>query len=178
MVVDEQVMVSTEDDPVVEAGAAAGFPGSEVVGFGPGGWPVAPGEGASAIPGGEGDALSRGEEPLGASDVDDPIIRAEEHGHEAGFADVPLDGADRQSGGLPVDPPAAGPAIEVGEVDVHDDLGAATRQHTIRVGRRSDADEVDDGIHGDLLDRAGIVDQPVRALAFVGVDEPRTAPAG
>ena len=70
VVVEEEVVVSAEEDSVGEVGASGvSYPVGDVVAFAPGGGPVAAGPHASAVAGGQGDALSCGVEAVFTSDV-------------------------------------------------------------------------------------------------------------
>src|SRR6478672_4256458 len=85
-------MVGTQECSVVCAGGAAAGPVVDVVGFAPGCGDGAAGEGAALVPGGDGFADVRREEPGGAADVQDPALVAEEDGDDVGVAGDLADG--------------------------------------------------------------------------------------
>lgn len=104
VVVEEQVVVSAEEDSVVDVGAAViSFPVLDVVGFGPGGWAVASGSHASAVSGGQCDALTVGEESLFAPDVDGLAVGVDGDGDGAGVAHRAFDGFDGDGVGAAFD---------------------------------------------------------------------------
>ena len=77
------VVVSAEEDSVVEGGFSAVCPGAYVVGFAPAGWSFASGERAAAVAVGECFALCGCVESLFAAEVEDLVFRAEYGGQDA-----------------------------------------------------------------------------------------------
>ena len=85
-------MRPAQEESVGDVGfSVVGLPMVDVVGFGPGWWPVAVRPAAAAVAGGESGALPFGEEALVASDVDALAVVIEFDGGESG-AGVPLHG--------------------------------------------------------------------------------------
>jgi hypothetical protein len=167
----EQVVVSAQEDSVGEVGAAAVAPGNDVMCLGPGGWPIAAGEQASAVSGGEADSLPGRVQPLFAADVDDSTGVVEGHGHDSGFAAVSFDGGDADGRGLPFEPASAGPAGQVALRDQHANGGAPGGQD-LGVGFAAEADQLDEGVQGDLLGGAVVAHQLVGRRTGSGIDEP------
>ena len=98
-----------EADSVGEVGVAVfEEPRLEVVGFGPGGWPVALGPDATAVAGAHRGALGRSEETLLAADVEGLAGVGEEDSDVAGVAELPFDGGERDRGGTALDGPVPG----------------------------------------------------------------------
>jgi len=68
--VEEQVVMSAEEDSGGDIGAAAiPFPVLDVVGFAPGGWALTAGEAASTVAGSQCDALAGAEEAAFAAEI-------------------------------------------------------------------------------------------------------------
>ncbi len=155
---------------------AAVFPVLDVVGLSPGGGPVAAFEAAATVSFREGDALPLGEQPLLDADVDDAVALVEQDGHDAGFADLPFHGRDADRRGLSVDRAGSGAPLEVGQRDAHDHLGPPHRKDHPGLDSRAEADELNEGVGRDLLDRPLIGAEGLGAVQLLRVDESRSAP--
>jgi glycopeptide antibiotics resistance protein len=79
------VVVSAEQDQVVQAGRAAVCPGPDVVGVGPSGWAVAAGKRAAAVAQDQGPAQHTGPEAPGAADVEDLTVATQNGGQDLGI---------------------------------------------------------------------------------------------
>jgi hypothetical protein len=78
------VVKAAEQRGVVEVSGAAVGPRGDVVGFAPGGGPVAAREGAAAVAGGEGEALRGAGGTTGAAEVQHGTAGVEDGGNEVG----------------------------------------------------------------------------------------------
>lgn len=172
-------MVTAEQHAVVDVGASALLPGVDVVGFGPGDGAIALREPASAVAGGEGVALPGGEEPLQSADVERAGAGfVKEDRQDAGVADVPVGGVDGDPVGLAVEEGGTGAVVEValGDENTH---GVTLRaEHPVGFDLAADAEQVDEGVEGDLPGRALVGHESFGALALLGVDEAGPAAAG
>jgi hypothetical protein len=74
--------------------AVVTLPLVDMVSFAPGGWSVAAGEAASAVPDGHTSPLALGEEPLDATDVHALAVVVELDRHDSGVAEVAFDGLE------------------------------------------------------------------------------------
>lgn len=94
-VVDLVMVVGAEQDAVGDGGVSAGVPGDHVVGLGPGGGDGASGGEAAAVAGDEGFAHGGCDEALGAAEVDDVAVGAEEGRDDPGVAGEVAHAVDR-----------------------------------------------------------------------------------
>ena len=94
-VVDDSVVVAAQQDHVLQAGFAAVGPVGDVVGVAHDRGPGAAGEGAVGVAADQGPPDRRGDEAVGAADVEDLAAGAEGDGDEVGVAGQP---ADRRPG--------------------------------------------------------------------------------
>jgi len=105
--------MSAEQDAVGQVGATAPTPGHDVMRLAPGWRAITAGEQASAVARSQADALTRREQPLVATDVDDPAGCVEGHVGRSGVAAMPLDGLDADLSRLPLETTRSGPAHPV-----------------------------------------------------------------
>ena len=91
-VVDESVVVAAEQDHVAQGGCAAVDPVLDVVGVAHDRWAGAVREAAVAVAGDEGFPDRGGDQALGAADVEDLGVGAEDGGDDVGVAADPADG--------------------------------------------------------------------------------------
>ena len=173
VVVEQQVVVAAEQDAVGQVGVAAvSFPVHDVVGFGPGRWPVAAGGGASAPEDGEGFFLFAGEETLFAPEVDNMPIVGEDDPGDAGVAGQPPRGPDRHRGDLA---PRCGrsrrrPETRLGGGQPQDRGAAAEQEAGVRV--RPEFQELFEAVGGELFRGALIGEDLLRQGLPFRVDEP------
>lgn len=97
---DEGVVALAQECGVVQVGRPTVCPVLHMVGFGPSGWCIAAGVGASVVTLPQDPALGSGEEPLGHADVDDLAIGAENRGDEVGVAAELAQGLDAEEGAV------------------------------------------------------------------------------
>ncbi len=170
--------MSAEQDSVGDVGAAViSEPFVDVMRLAPGGWSVAAGESASSISHRQTDALPRREQPPLAADIDDLAGGVEVDRDRSAIAELALDRADAERGGLAFDPTAARAARQV-VVGDHDAHGGRLGAYDLGSSIRSQPDQLDERVDGDLLGRAGVGGQLLGTRHLVGIDEPRPTAAG
>src|SRR3954452_16255914 len=94
--VDDPVVVSAEQDEVVEAGLAAGYPVADVVGVTHHRWPVAAGERTVSVADDQGGPDPSGDGSSGAAHVEGFATGAEDGGDDLGVTRQPPDRRHRQ----------------------------------------------------------------------------------
>jgi hypothetical protein len=150
VVVHQQVVVPAQQHAVGQVGSPTPAPHHDVMRFAPGRWSIATGETASAVACGQSDPLSCGEQPLFAPDIDDLPGGVEHDRHAAHVAHVPLHGLDADVGGLTLVSAGTGAPSEVCLGDENAHRRSFCREH-MRVGGRTEPDQLDERIHRDLL---------------------------
>ena len=173
-------MVSTQKHAFSQIGSSAvAVPFVDVVGFAPGGGPVAIGPQASAVAGGQSDPLPAGEESLFAADVDALPVGIEGDREDAGIADVPLDGFDGDRVTLPVNPTMPGAFVEgvFGDQDPYG--GTPGTDHRGRGDGTGDLEELQESVVGELFEGAGIIGTDRLGPSLLGgIDHARSTTPG
>lgn len=186
------MVVTAEQNPVSEVGAAACCPRIDVVRFGPGWRPVTAGPAASAIACRQRDSLCTGEQSTSAPDVKNFALTTEHDRENACVArDAPCRrGADGHGGRLKERDAAAGSQLIgrfeltakvcIGDGDPYG--GTGHTEHTAGIRFSCDADHLDDGVecelfHGAYVRLGGASPEPVCTRAVGRVGEPWPSPA-
>ncbi len=178
VVVQQQVVVFAEQDAVIHVSSAViSHPFIGVVGFAPRGWSVAAGPDAASVAGGEGDALATGEQAHLPAEVEHVALGAEEDRLNSRLADESLGRRGAHRLGLAFEVGGAGARLEVGQR--HEQLGRRSTgpDEGRHVGLRAEAEQLHDGVEGELLGRARVGEQGIHLGDRVGIDEPRAAEA-
>ena len=157
VVVQEQVVVSAEQDAVSNIGTAViSIPVGDVMGFAPGGRTLAVTETAAAISCGEGDALRAGEHPLLSTHVEwlKSIVKNDLCG--ATGTRKALNGVDTDSLGLAFNVAGTATGSKRGEGDEHTNDGCPSAQQLTAVGFGTLTQQLEENVGGELCGRAGI----------------------
>jgi hypothetical protein len=174
VVVGEHVVVSAEQDAVVDVGAPAFGDRNDVVTLTPRDRPVASGEAAPSVAGGEGFALPGAEEALLDAEPEGLLgIVSEFDGQNAGVAHRAGGGLDGHGFGLVADErdPRAGGEVAGG--DEHPHRVSFRAQDAVGVDLATDAHQADERVEGDLTGRPRVGGDRIGRSLGLGVDEPR-----
>ncbi|MDQ1580310.1 MAG: hypothetical protein QOD05_1085, partial [Microbacteriaceae bacterium] len=106
-------MSAAEEDAVGEVRFAAGTVRVDVVGFAPGWWAIALGPAASAVSVGKGNSLCCGEQPPGASEVQELASAAEDDREGTSVAEQATRGCCGERFGTALEPGNAGVGVGV-----------------------------------------------------------------